>query len=211
MTAATPASARFRDRIAARYATRPVPDRAVYEEKLRLTRELLGPGDRVLEIGCGTGTTALAHPPHVAHVLATDISAAMIAIAGEKAAEAGAANATFRRAALDEIDPSEGPFDAVLALGLLHLVQDRDAALAHIHALVRPGGVFVSSTACIGDRLAPMRPILPAGRALGLFPLVRVFTRQALEASLVRAGFVIERAWQPGAGAAVFLVARRPG
>jgi 2-polyprenyl-3-methyl-5-hydroxy-6-metoxy-1,4-benzoquinol methylase len=207
----TPASARFWDRIAARYAAKPVPDRAIYEEKLRITRDLLRPGDRVLEIGCGTGSTALAHAPHVAHVLATDISAAMIAIAKEKAAQAGAANVTFRRAALAEIEPSEGPFDAVLALSLLHLLEDRDAALARIHALLRPGGVFVSSTPCLGDRMAAMRLILPVGRALGLFPLVRVFKRRALEESLARAGFAIERAWQPSPGAAVFLVARRPG
>jgi ubiquinone/menaquinone biosynthesis C-methylase UbiE len=77
--------ARFWNRIARRYARMKVPDEASYRHKLDRTRAYLGPGPEVFEFGCGTGTTALHHAPHVAHVRAVDISPAMIAIAREKA------------------------------------------------------------------------------------------------------------------------------
>jgi hypothetical protein len=54
------------------------------------------------------------------------------------------------------------------------------------------------------------RLVGPIGRAIGLIPLVRVFTRAELVESLVRAGFQLDYEWQPGEGLAVFLVAQKP-
>ena len=78
--------ARFWDRTSRKYAASAILDRAGYERTLDRTRALLGSGDRVLELGCGTGTTALLLADDVQHYLATDISAGMIAIANEKRA-----------------------------------------------------------------------------------------------------------------------------
>jgi ubiquinone/menaquinone biosynthesis C-methylase UbiE len=76
--------ARFWDRIARKYARSAIADQAGYERTLERTRALLGPGDRVLELGCGTGTTALRLAGGVQDYVATDLSAGMIAIAKEK-------------------------------------------------------------------------------------------------------------------------------
>ena len=76
---------KFWDRMAARYARQPVADEAVYQRKLEMTRSCLRPDMELLEIGCGTGSTAIVHAPHVRHILATDISENMLAIAREKA------------------------------------------------------------------------------------------------------------------------------
>ena len=51
---------RFWDRIARRYARRPVADEASYRKKLEITRGLFRPGMEVLEFGCGSGATAIA-------------------------------------------------------------------------------------------------------------------------------------------------------
>ena len=53
----------FWDRIAPKYAADPIADPAAHEATLERTRRLLGPGHRVVEIGCGTGSTALALAP----------------------------------------------------------------------------------------------------------------------------------------------------
>ncbi|MEM8753406.1 MAG: class I SAM-dependent methyltransferase [Pseudomonadota bacterium] len=206
MTART---ARFWDRVAEGYAKKPVPDEGVYQEKLRITRELLPEDAKVLEFGCGTGSTALALAPYVGRLLATDVSAKMIEIALGKQGET-AENVLFRQASFDELDQPDESFDVVLGHSILHLLEDRDAAIARVWRLLRPGGLFISSTACIGADMPIFRWIGPIGKALGLLPYVAVFKDDDLVRSMTEAGFAIERRWRPGRGRGLFLVARKP-
>ena len=74
-------NARFWDKRAERYEQRPVADQETYEKKLGITRNYLTQDSEVLEIGCGTGSTAIAHAPYAKSILATDVSPAMIEIA----------------------------------------------------------------------------------------------------------------------------------
>jgi 2-polyprenyl-3-methyl-5-hydroxy-6-metoxy-1,4-benzoquinol methylase len=201
-------SKKFWDRIAKRYAKKPVANEAAYQRKLAKTREYLRPDMEVLEIGCGTGSTAIAHAPYVSHIRATDLSDKMIAIAQDKAAAAGVQNVTFEARAVEDIDAAKESVDAVLALSLLHLVDDREDVIDRIHAMLRPGGIFVSNTVCLGDNMKWFRFVGPIGRRLGVFPLVRIFTRHELEESLKHAGFEIDHAWQPDM-AVVFIIARK--
>ncbi len=202
-------SAKFWDRIAARYARQPVADEASYQTKLELTRGYFRPDMEVLEFGCGTGSTAISHAPHVRHILAIDVSDKMLDIARAKAEAAGVANVTFEQAAIDDFDAAEGTYDAVLGLSILHLVEDKEAVIAKVYRMLKPGGVFVSSTACLADSMRYLKFVAPVGRALGLMPLVRVFTAKELEKSLTDAGFAIDHVWQPAKGKAVFIVARK--
>ena len=202
-------SKKFWDRIAKRYAKKPVGDEAAYQRKLATTREYLRHDMEVLEIGCGTGSTAIAHAPFVRHIRATDVSDAMIAIAESKARAAGVGNVTFEALGIEALDVADESVDAVLALSVLHLLEDRDVAIARVRDMLRPGGIFVSNTVCVGESMKWFRFIGPIGRWLGVFPLVRVFTRSELEGSLNGAGFRIEHAWQP-AKAVVFIIARKP-
>jgi 2-polyprenyl-3-methyl-5-hydroxy-6-metoxy-1,4-benzoquinol methylase len=99
----------------------------------------------------------------------------------------------------------------VLALSILHLVADREDVIARVHEMLKPGGVFVTSTACLGDSLMLrlMGLVLPVGSAFGLLPSVKVFTARELRRSLTDAGFEIEHDWRPGGNKAVFIVARK--
>ncbi|MDN2567949.1 class I SAM-dependent methyltransferase [Aquibium sp. A9E412] len=204
---------RFWDRMARRYARLAVRDAAGYAQTLARTRHWLGAGDRVLEIGCGTGTTALALAPHVGRYLATDISGAMIAIARDKAAAAGSAVVpAFEKATLDDAPGAPGAYDAVLAFNALHLCGDVPAALARVARLVRPGGLFISKTPCLGDVSPVFRLLVPALRLARLAPRVTFVTAAGLERELAAAGFaVVERGRHGSRGRDLrpFLVARR--
>ena len=204
------ADERFWDRIAARYARKPIADEAAYATKLEMTRKYLREDSEILEIGCGTGGTAIEHAPYVARVLATDVSAKMLEFGRERAEAAGVENVTFRQAAAEDIDAEDASFDAVLALSLLHLLDDRLPVLANIHRWLKPGGTFVSSTAVLGDTMRWFRFIGPLGHKLGLIPKVHIFTRGELEASITDAGFEIVESWQPGK-VTDFVIARRRG
>lgn len=203
-------ASKFWDRIAERYAQQPIADEASYQTKLEITRGHLRPDMCVLEFGCGTGSTAIAHAPYVAHIRAIDISARMIAIARCKADAAGIANIDFEQADIGNLDAADGAFDAVLGLSILHLVDDRTAVLARVHRVLRPGGVFVSSTACLGDGMAWFRPIAAIAGWLGFLPTIKFFGRTDLESAIAAAGFEIAQSWQPGKGKAVFIVATKP-
>ena len=201
--------ARFWNKLADRYSRRPISDEATYEKKLEITRQYFESNMEVLEIGCGTGTTAIAHAPYVKHILATDLAPRMIEIARDKAQDAGIDNVTFEVSSVDALVVPDGSIDAVMAHNLLHLLDDREAAIADIHRLLKPGGVFVSSTACIGDLSPLLRLIVPIGRLLRLFPLVRSFSADDLKRSLDNAGFDIDHEWQPKKNAALFIVCRK--
>jgi len=202
-------SARFWDRIADRYSKRPVADEAAYQEKLRITREYFEPGMEVLEFGCGTGSTAIAHAPFVKHIRAIDISARMIEIAKAKAEAEQIRNVTFEQSGIEGISVPDQTIDVVLGLSILHLLDNKEQAIAEVYRMLRPGGIFVSSTACIGDTMKFFKLILPLGNFFGLIPLVRVFTTQDLKDSLTDGGFEIEHEWQPDSGKAVFIVAKK--
>lgn len=97
---------------------------------LGFAREQLPPAPaRLLEVGCGQGelTTALAVAGY--EPLGIDPRAPQ----GD----------LFRRVLLEDLEPEEGPFDAVVAVHSLHHIRDLDHALDRIVALLRPGGVLV--------------------------------------------------------------------
>ncbi|UYG04947.1 class I SAM-dependent methyltransferase [Halomonas sp. LR3S48] len=198
----------FWNKSAARYAKSPIRNESAYRKKLAITQEYLHPNSSVLEFGCGTGSTAILHATHVRDMVAIDISDKMLEIAEQKARDAGIENITFRRGTLEEVEQAEASFDAVLGLNILHLLEDLDATLARVHGLLKPGGVFVSSTVLIGDINFLLRMVIPPMQMLGFAPYVNRFGKQALIDKLTGAGFSIEREWQPGKGT-VFIVARK--
>lgn len=181
--------ARFWDRTSRKYARSAIADPAGYERTLERTRGLLGPGDRVLELGCGTGTTALRLAGDVQGYLATDIAAGMIAIAREKQAAGPIPGLAFRIATAEALTPDEARFDAVLGFNYLHLVRDLPGTLRCIHGLLAAGGLFISKTPCVGDMNPLLRLALPAMRAIGVAPYAGVFRAAALSQAISAAGF----------------------
>ena len=200
---------RFWDRHAKGYAKRPVADEAAYQRKLKLTQDYLSPDMEVLELGCGTGTTALIHAPFVKHITGIDISGNMIEIARAKAESGNVKNVTFQQSSVDGLETPDARYDVVMGHSILHLMENKGAVIARIHRMLKPGGVFVSSTACLGGRVPVLRAILPVGRFLGLLPLVKFFTVEELEGDLTDAGFRIDHRWQPDKSKTVFIVATK--
>lgn len=203
--------ASFWNRTAAKYALQPIANEAAYQHKVQITASYLQPSMRVLELGCGTGSTALLHAPRVASILATDVSSKMLAIAQQKAAQAQVQNIEFRCAAVEDLLLPPASFEVVMAHSLLHLLEDKEAVLAKAYDTLTPGGYLITSTPCLADWLNWFRYIAPLGQALGLLPLVRFFGQAELLKSIEQAGFVLQYQWQPenDPRAAVFMVARK--
>jgi 2-polyprenyl-3-methyl-5-hydroxy-6-metoxy-1,4-benzoquinol methylase len=204
--------ARFWDRAARKYATDPIKDMRGYERTLDRISHWVNSSDTVLEIGCGTGTTALRLAPSVSRVIATDVSSEMIAIAREKATAQARQNVEFSVATVERAPGPEGAYDAVLAFNLLHLIADRPSALAHVHRLLKPGGLFVSKTPCLSEMNLLIRLAVPVMRLVGKAPYVSFFSATELEAEIADAGFAIIEQGRHGSKQKeprIFIVARK--
>ena len=113
-----------------------------------LDRARVAPGERVLDVGCGTGTLALAAARRVGaagEVRGVDASPEMIARSRRKAAKSHAA-VTFEVAAAERLPFADASFDVVTGTLMLHHLPRavrRECAL-EMRRVVRPGGrVFI--------------------------------------------------------------------
>lgn len=108
----------------------------------------LAPGERVLDLACGTGLVSFRAADAVGpsgHVIGTDISDAMVEQCTATAASRGIAHARFQRMAAEKLDFEDGSFDAVLCgLGMMYVV-DFAGSIREMFGVTKPGGRAVSA------------------------------------------------------------------
>jgi ubiquinone/menaquinone biosynthesis C-methylase UbiE len=155
----------------------------------------LRPGERVLDVACGTGLVTFRAAKAVAptgEVLGTDISEDMIATARALAQANGIGNCSFQRMDAEDLACESGAFDAVLcALGLMY-APDAERAVSEMHRVLKPGGRAVSSV--WGERRncgwADIFPIVDARVQSEVCPMFfRIGTGHCLEHACTAAGF----------------------
>ncbi len=103
----------------------------------------LGPGQRVLEPGCGTGRLSEVLAQVVGptgHLTAMDISQGMVDACRQRVA--GMSWVQVLRLALEEFTPPPASFDRVVCHQVFPHFDDQPAALAHMKGLLKPGGVL---------------------------------------------------------------------
>ena len=101
------------------------------------------PDQRALDAGCGTGHTALAFAPHLAEVLALDLTEAMLAQGRKLARDRGIANVTFQRGDVERMPFSDASFDLVVSSLAIHNIRgnaDRARAISEAWRVLKPGG-----------------------------------------------------------------------
>lgn len=103
----------------------------------------LRPGERVLDVACGTGLVSLPAGAAVGpdgELVGTDLSEKMVRAARREAERRGLANARFERMGAEDLDLPDASFDAVLcALGLMY-VPEPLAAAREMFRVLKPGG-----------------------------------------------------------------------
>ena len=199
--------AAFWDRMAERYSRQPIANMTAYEETLDRVRRHLRPDHRAIELGCGTGSTALLLAPSVARYTGTDYSSEMIRIAEAKRAASPVPGLDFAVSDAGAKGFEREAYDAVLAFNLYHLVRDIPAALRDAGALLKPGGLLITKTACIA-RKWHLRPFIRAMQLVGKAPYVAYLTEDGYDAMIRDAGFeILEAAILPKPSR--FVIARK--
>ena len=183
----------FWDKMAPKYAESQMRSVDDYEHTLARTLSYLTPQMRVLEVGCGTGTTALRLAPHVKAFVGTDQYSEMICIERDKAADEHS-NLEFRVLGAAESAQLEEGFDVVMGFNLFHLVPDADAVLADIFKMLKPGGLMISKTPCLMDKAFGWKRFLVAGmlpilKRIGKAPDVGLWRIADVDRRIADAGF----------------------
>ena len=192
-----------------KYAKDAIGDVPAYEETLDRMREILQPHHRVLELGCGTGSTALELADSVDRYIGTDVASKMVEIAQGKLTEQSPQNLSF--AVQDAGVMTSGSNDVVVALNLLHLLPDLENTLAEIYKALPSGGLLISKTGLLKDGLWLLPLVIPLMRAIGKAPFVRSLSEEGLIGLLENADFkVTEKLVQGGMVPRVFIVAQKP-
>jgi enediyne biosynthesis protein CalE5 len=129
----------------------------------------VGAGSRVLDVAAGYGEPALTAARRAGpegSVVATDISAEMLAYGRERAASAGLENIEFVESDAVSLEFPEGAFDAALSRWGIIFEPDGEAAAAHVRGMLKPGGRFAISSWGEPDRVpflaVPMRTAMQA-------------------------------------------------
>lgn len=180
---------KFWDLISKKYAASPISDRAAYEQKIEKIKTFLSPEYVVLDIGCGTGTQCGDLAGNVKQVIGIDISAKLLMIAEQRKAQRSLGNVEFIQTTVFDERFQPETFDVVMAFYVLHFSEDIDAVFKRIHALLKPGALFISETSCLGGKNKVSNKLLRAAGHLGMLPLINPLTTEQLEQALERTGF----------------------
>lgn len=145
-------------------------------------------GERILDVGCGTGTLAIAAAGAAGKVFGVDPSAEMIGRATAKAAQARVP-AEFRQAQADHLPFSDDSFDCLLSTTVLHCIApDRlTRSIGEMIRVLRPGGrIFLVDFGGPADERSTFVSRMPPHRDFDVRNVVPLL-RQA-SATDVRAG-----------------------
>ena len=166
---------KFWDKQAKRYDHRERQFEPVFKEVIAKTRKYLNVNDNVLDFGCATGTKTIELASGIKHVYGLDISTEMINEAILKKDKAKIMNVSFSQGTLFDNDFEKVSFDKIIAYGVIHLLEDSEKVIRRIHELLKPDELFISTTACIKDKMAFKNSVVFAlylfMKWLGIFPL----------------------------------------
>jgi ubiquinone/menaquinone biosynthesis C-methylase UbiE len=135
-------------------------DRILDENLAFLNYRLVGdarlrPGQRVLDLGSGTGYPAVLSAQAVGargEVIGLDVAEDMLAVARGKAEALGLANVTFRHADVSTLPFDAASFDAVISRFCLMFLPDVPKAVAEIARVLRPGGYVAAAVWASPDK-----------------------------------------------------------
>ena len=162
-----------------------------HEETINSVNRYLKPTDRVLDFACGTCTISIGIAGHAAQVRAIDISEKMVELGRAKVEKMGIGNIEVSRCGLFDESLEPGSFDAVVAANVICYLEHWDEEMARISSLLKPGGLFLSATDCLGDQITWVGIKKFIKVHTGKMPYEAFFRMKGLEKKIANSGFTI--------------------
>jgi 2-polyprenyl-3-methyl-5-hydroxy-6-metoxy-1,4-benzoquinol methylase len=174
-------SEKFWDKRSGEYERNEAKYRHTYSKVVEHTRTHLNVDDTVLDYGCGTGIMTNQIADNVREIHAVDISSKMIDVAMAKADERKIENVHYAQGTLFDEGYENGSFSVILAFNILHLLEDIQKVVRRTNQLLKPGGLFMSATPCLGEKKSFLNVLFFLLTKTGLAPYMRFLTFSELE------------------------------
>ena len=163
--------AHFWDKQAGGYAKKENHIQLTKNKDFITTLKYINIDDIVLDYGCGGGIVSIAISDKVKKIQAIDVSPKMIETAIANAAGLNINNIDYAQATIFDARFQEESFSVILAFRVLHVLQDVQGAVRRLNELLKPGGVFISVTTCLGSQKAILGPLVFLARKLNILPI----------------------------------------
>ena len=115
-------------------------------------KAFLNKNNYVIDIGCGSGAITNKLAKTVKSIDAIDISSGMLEFAKRQAKDNSIENINYIKTSIFDERFKDEKFDAILAFNVLHYIEDMPSFIKKIHGLLKPNGIFISSTACLIEK-----------------------------------------------------------
>ena len=184
-------SEKFWDRAAKTYDRDEMGNKPTTIKIIEKTREYLDDSDILLDYGCGTGRISIELAGAVREIHGLDTASKMIEIARNNVDRQKLTNIDFAHATLFDERYQAGTFDVILAFYVLHLLENANAVINRMNELLRPGGMLISVTPCLGEKQTFLRLSLSFLSKIGLVPGIHAFRLAELKDAFLGGNFEI--------------------
>jgi 2-polyprenyl-3-methyl-5-hydroxy-6-metoxy-1,4-benzoquinol methylase len=181
-------SEKFFDR--ASRMSKPEPNRSA-SKVIELTKEYLDTDKYVLDFGCGSGTITNKLSKSVKKIDAIDISKGMISVAKKQAEDGSISNINYAQTSIFDDNIEENTFDVILSFNVLHYIEDMPNLLTRINLLLKPKGIFISSTACLKEKKNGIRLLMWLLNKMKIVPKTIFYKKSDLENLITKGGFKV--------------------
>ncbi|MFA6570879.1 MAG: class I SAM-dependent methyltransferase [Bacteroidota bacterium] len=202
-------SVKFWDRMAKFFDREERKNESTNIKIIEKAKNRLNISDNVLDYGCGTGTAAIEIASSVKEVKGIDISSKMIEAAKRKTVGLKVNNIDFEQTTIFDEKCLNDSFNVIISFYLLHLVEDASKVIQKINELLKPGGLFISATPCVGESLSQRILISLFGKIIRI-PYLKLFKIQELKDLITYGNFeIIETEFLNNRGQQYFIIAKK--
>lgn len=181
---------------------------------LERTEKYLKKDYEILDFGCATGKKSIQLSLSVKKIDCLDISPIMINFAKENAKEQGIENIEFFNGTIYDDCLKKHSYDIIVSFGVLHLLADYKDVIRRVNELLKPDGLFISTTACLKEKMSlrdkAVLSMYLFAKKIGVLPMFLNMLKNCDVDNLIEEGdFEIVESENIFAGISIYYVASR--
>ena len=176
---------------------------------IELSKEFLEKDYCLLDFGCGSGTITNKLSNVVKSIDAIDISSGMLEFAKKQAEKNSISHINYLHVSIFDERFNDKKFDVISAFNVLHYIDDIPRLITRINTLLKPNGIFISSTACLKEKRSLIGYLVLLLEKLGLMPKIHFYKKNELENLIMNDDFIILKSEKISKLPEYFIVAKK--